>query len=83
MTLEQLQEKAYYIATANTMTESFDYYEFQEINCTDYAWEPLEDFDERSYTDLVTSIADAIIRDFKHLVADDDPRTVWGLRHHT
>ena len=51
---------AYRIATSNCLTQEFDYDEFQQIECLDYAWEPFENWDESEYSSHIATLADSI-----------------------
>ena len=51
---------AYRIATSNCLTEEFDYDEFQQIECLDYAWEPFENWDESRYFSYIKALANSI-----------------------
>ena len=51
---------AYRIATSNCLTEEFDYDEFQQIECMDYAWEPFENWDESRYFYYIKALANSI-----------------------
>ena len=61
-TYEQLRDMAYTEATANNMIESFNYEQFQSIECTDYAWEPFENWPESDYSSHVESCAESTLR---------------------
>ena len=51
---------AYRIATSNCLTEEFDYDEFQQIECLDYACRPFENWDESRYFSHIETLADSI-----------------------
>lgn len=56
----ELLNIAYGIATSNCLTQEFDYDEFQQIECLDYAWEPFENWDESEYSSHIEALADSI-----------------------
>ena len=56
-----LLNMAYGIATSNCLTQEFDYDEFQQIECMDYAWEPFENWDESEYSSHIEALAHSIL----------------------
>ena len=57
---KELLNIAYGIATSNCLTQEFDYDEFQQIECMDYAWEPFENWNESEYSSHIAALADSI-----------------------
>ena len=51
---------AYRIATSNCLTQEFDYDEFQQIECMDYAWWRFENWNESEYSSHIETLADYI-----------------------
>lgn len=70
MTKQQLIDKAYQIATSTTMTEEFNEEQFQDVDCTEYAWQPFEYWDDDTYANLVVGVADRIIAEFINCVQE-------------
>lgn len=56
----ELLNVSYVIATSNYLTQEFNYDEFQQIECLDYAWEPFENWDESRYFSHIETLADSI-----------------------
>lgn len=57
---KELLNIAYGIATSNSLTQEFDYDEFQQIDCLNFAWEPFENWDESEYSSHIEALADSI-----------------------
>ena len=57
---KELLNIAYRTATSNSLTQEFDYDEFQQIECLDYAWEPFEKWDESRYFYYIKALANSI-----------------------
>lgn len=70
MTKKELRDKAYIIATGNSMTKSFNYEEFQKCNTNKHKWEPFEHWDKKEIKKHITQIAENIITNFEELCND-------------
>ena len=57
----ELLNIAYGIVTSNCLTQEFDYDEFQQIECMDYALESFENWDSSHIEALANSIFDALV----------------------
>jgi len=71
MTHTELQNKAYIIASSNSLCETLSYDEIQEISDEDLlsiAWEPFEHWSANALHDHIAQIADNIIEAFKENV---------------
>ena len=55
-----LLNMAYRIATSNCLTQEFDYDEFQQIDCMNFAWEPFENWNESEYSSHIEGLANSI-----------------------
>jgi hypothetical protein len=67
MTKQELENKAYLIATSNSMTKEFNYEDFQKCNIEDYVWEPYEYWTNEQIISHIVSIADSVIEQFEYL----------------
>lgn len=75
MNIEEFENKAYEIATANCLTETFNkeqYSAMSEEEVFVHVWEPFENFSEGELCAQIQQIADDIIRAYKHLIFGSD-----------
>lgn len=57
-TEKELRDKAFMIATASNLIETFTYEEFKQIKCTTFSWEPFDDLPEDIYRSHIEESAE-------------------------
>lgn len=63
----EIRDKAYLIATANSLCETLSYDQFQKVSDEDLmsiVWEPFENWDANKLYNHITQIADSVIYEF-------------------
>lgn len=74
MTEQELRNRAYLIATGNSLTEAFDAEEWEKITEEEVMavmWEPLENWTFNNICEHVDQIASAIINDFMDITNEE------------
>lgn len=71
--MTELSNKAYRIASSNSLCETLDYDQIQDISDEDLvsiAWEPFQYWNANELHSHISQIADDIINNFKNLTSD-------------